>query len=194
MLSVFSRNKRSSDVDLLTKYRDTGDLDVLGEVYGRYMDLVFGVCLKYLKHNDQAQDGVIHIFEKIALSLKATDVDNFKPWLYVVAKNYCLMELRKVKYHVVSIEDDSFNEGKVMETAFDMHPIDAVDEQKNEAALKACIDKLKAAQKQSIELFYFQELSYQQVSEQMEVEVKKVKSYIQNAKRNLKICLESNGK
>ncbi|TLX76152.1 sigma-70 family RNA polymerase sigma factor [Labilibacter sediminis] len=191
MISIFSRNKPSTDEALVRQYKSSNDLDILGDLYSRYMDLVFGVCIKYLKNKDEAQDAVIHIFEKIAVSLKQVNVEKFRPWLYVVAKNFCLMELRKKKHLEVSIDDDAFNIEKNMESDYEMHPIDRVDEEKNELALKRCIEKLKLAQKESIELFYFQELSYQEISDKMEVDIKKVKSYIQNAKRNLKICLEA---
>ena len=192
MLTIFSRNKPLSDEDIVRKYKDTNDLDVLGDLYGRYMDLVFGVCLKYLKNKEEAQDAVIQIFEKVAVALKNAEVENFRPWLYVVAKNYCLMELRKARHKTVSMDDEHFYEGKIMESDFELHPIDKEDEERNEEALKKCIERLKLAQKQSIELFYFEQLTYQQISEKMEIEVKKVKSYIQNAKRNLKMCLENN--
>ena len=194
MLSVFSRNNTSTDEEILTAYRNSAKLDVLGDLYGRYMDLVFGVCIKYLKHSDLAQDAVIHIFEHIASVLKHKKVDNFRPWLYVVAKNHCLMELRKNKHATTSMDDERFFEGKIMESEYAVHPIDREEQERNEDALKVCIEKLKALQKKSIELFYFQELSYQQISEEMKIEVKKVKSYIQNAKRNLKLCLENNAK
>lgn len=192
MISIFSKNKTFSDEELITKYKNTANLDVLGDLYARYMDLVFGVCLKYLKHKDDSQDAVIRIFEKIAVSLKHIEVDNFRPWLYVVTKNYCLMELRKKKHHLVSLDDEALNIDKIMESECELHPIDREDDQRNEQALKMCIEKLKHTQKESVELFYFQELSYQEISDKLQVDIKKVKSYIQNAKRNLKICMERN--
>ncbi len=192
MLSIFTKNKVASDEALIEKYRTSNDLDVLGELYNRYIDLVFGVCLKYLKNKDDAQDAVIQVFEKIVISIKNTEIENFKPWLYVVVKNYCLMQLRKNKHDKVFMDDENFYEGKIMESEFELHPIDMEDVEKNEEALKRCIERLKFRQKESIELFYFKQLTYQQISDKMQVEVKKVKSYIQNAKRNLKLCLESN--
>ncbi len=190
MISVFSKNKIASDEALIQKYQSTKNLDVLGDLYNRYIDLVFGVCLKYLKNKDDAQDAVIQIFEKIVVALKDTEVDNFKPWLYVVAKNYCLMQLRKLKHNEVSVDDDLFKAERFVELGEEMHPIDKEDKDKNEEALKDCIDKLKVLQKESIELFYFKKLSYQEISDKMNVDIKKVKSYIQNAKRNLKMCIE----
>ncbi len=187
-----TRIKISSDLELIHNYQETDNLDILGELYLRYMDLVFGVCLKYLKNKADAQDAVIQIFEKLTITLKDAQIENFKPWLYVVSKNYCLMELRKIKHYTISIDDQKSYVDSFMENQYDLHPIDEEQNKINEEALKSCINNLKQQQKESIELFYFKEMTYQEISNKMEVDIKKVKSYIQNAKRNLKICLERN--
>jgi RNA polymerase sigma-70 factor (ECF subfamily) len=192
MLSSFYKNTHKTDEDLLQLYQHSENLDVLGELYARYMDLVFGVCLKYLKNKEDAQDAVIQIFEKIIPALYKQKIDQFRPWLYVVAKNHCLMKLRSKKHHTTHIDDAVIPEAIIMESAIDLHPIDENEDENMEAALKKCIERLKFLQKESIELFYFKKLTYQQISEKMDIDVKKVKSYIQNAKRNLKICLQNN--
>lgn len=192
MRPLFKRNKTISDTELIRQYQSTEDINLLGQLYSRYMDLIFGVCLKYFKNKDDAQDAVINIFEKIVVSLKSSKVDNFRPWLYVVAKNYCLMELRKAKHKEISIDDDHIFIPEIMESQFEIHPIDKDENIQHEDALRKCVEKLKFQQKESIELFYFKEMSYQQISLKMNIDIKKVKSYIQNAKRNLKICLENN--
>ncbi len=192
-MRLYSSNiKRNSDKDLVHQYQESFNLDILGELYSRYMDLVFGVCLKYLKNNSEAQDAVIVIFEKISISLKETKIENFRPWLYVVSKNYCLMELRKQKHKTISIDEDQSFSNNFMESQAEIHPIDEEQHKRNEETLKQCISKLKFQQKESIELFYFKEMTYQQISVKMEIDIKKVKSYIQNAKRNLKLCLKKN--
>ncbi|MCW3787180.1 RNA polymerase sigma factor [Plebeiibacterium sediminum] len=190
-MRLFQLNRKTkSDAELVNLYQESHNLDILGELYGRYMDLVFGVSLKYLKNNSEAQDAVIQIFEKISSSLKDSKIEHFRPWLYVVTKNHCLMELRKEKHNTISLDDEKSFIGNFMESEYETHPIDEELHQQNEEALKNCINKLKFQQKESIELFYFKEMTYQQISIKMETDIKKVKSYIQNAKRNLKICLE----
>ena len=87
----------SSDTELISLYKKTNDLKVLGQLYQRYMDLVYGVCLKYLKESEKSKDAVMHIFEELVAKLKKHDVENFKNWLYQVAKNHCLMQLRTPK-------------------------------------------------------------------------------------------------
>src|SRR5690606_5541736 len=90
----------------VAEYKNSGDLQVLGKLYKNYMPLVYGVCLKYFKHPEESQDAVMQIFEQLIDKLKNHEVKNFKSWLYVLTRNFCLMELRKSKkVTTVNIED-----------------------------------------------------------------------------------------
>ncbi len=91
-------SKSVSDQDLVEKYRASGDLEVLGVLYDRYIHLVYGVSLKYLKDREESKDAVMGIFEKLIADLKKHQVGNFKSWLHVMTKNFCLMKLRSSKY------------------------------------------------------------------------------------------------
>jgi len=77
-----------------------------------------------------------------------------------------------------------------MESGPEMHPIDEEHSKLNNA-LQECIQALKKEQKACIELFYYENRCYREISDILNIEEKKVKSYLQNAKRNLKICLEN---
>jgi len=186
------RNKEPNDEQLIEEFQSTGDLDILGRLYQRYMHLVYGVCLKYLKNRDDAQDGVMAIFEKLSRELMDKEVDVFKPWLYVVSKNYCLMQLRHQKS--VQQKEKEFQNTEIlfMENPSMAHLNDEWEPEAMDDRLQECLKKLRLQQRQCIELFYFEELCYQDISHQLKLDLKKVKSYIQNGKRNLKICLESN--
>jgi len=188
MLEISGKHQEISDEELLGKFRKSGRLDVLGELYARYMHLVYGVSLKYLGDRSDAQDAVMHIFEKLIDDLPRHDVLNFKSWLYVLTKNHCLMEIRSRKSANRRLEGLK-TEQEFMESVDEMHPIDKEDVP-IEKALKECIEKLKSEQKHCIELFYYQKLCYQEIAEKLGIDEKKVKSYLQNGKRNLKICLE----
>lgn len=177
-----------SDEDLIKKYNSNKNLKELGNLYQRYMHLVYGVCLKYLKNRDESKDAVMQIFEKLIVEIEKHEVENFKSWLYVLTKNYCLMELRKKDS--VSRRFQKYYDEKIMESTIDLHPIDGTDNLDLNLALKNCIEKLKIEQKQCIELFYFEEKCYQEISDKLDISLNKVKSFIQNGKRNLKICLE----
>ena len=188
MLEISGKHKEKSDEELLEKFRLLGNLDLLGELFARYMHLVYGVSLKYFKDRDEAQDAVMNIFEKLIVDLPKHKVQNFKSWLYVLTKNHCLMEIRSRKSTDRKLEGLKI-EQEFMESADELHPIDREDDS-IEDALKDCIEKLKSEQKQCIELFYYKKQCYQEVAEKLNMDEKKVKSYLQNGKRNLKICLE----
>src|ERR1700748_1081029 len=87
----------AADEKLLQEYRQRGDLAVLAALYGRYMHLVYGVCLKYLKDEEASKDAVMQIFEELITKASKHDVKQFKPWLHVVTRNFCLMQLRSAK-------------------------------------------------------------------------------------------------
>ncbi len=175
-----------SDDELIRLYKAEFDLEILGELYKRYTGLVFGVCLKYLKDREESQDAVMQIFEKLIKSLLEHEITHFKSWLYVTSRNHVLMQLRKKKD--IPLEDipRSF-----MESDMEMHQEDALES--NLTKLEKCIETLVEEQKACVTLFYLQHKCYQEINELTGYELKKVKSYIQNGKRNLKICLENNG-
>jgi len=174
------------DLQLIEVYKATGDLEVLGKLFAQYTPLVYGVCLKYLKHRENAQDAVMQIFEELITKLIKNDVQNFKSWLHVVTKNYCLMQLRgahsKTIYVDFSITD--------MENNHTMHHSNEIDLEENIVKLEKCIEKLKNEQKACIKLFYLEKKCYQEIVDITTHDIKKVKSYIQNGKRNLKHCIE----
>ena len=185
----WKKYRNADDEALLKEFQENKNLDVLGILYQRYMHLVFGVCMKYLQEKETAEDAVTHIFEKLIVELPRHEVDNFKSWLYVLTKNHCLMQLRSVKSEQKKMEGWQYEQESFMESAEEVHPIDE-EERSLDSALKECIEKLKSEQKQCIRLFYYESKSYKEVADALKLEEKKVKSYIQNGKRNLKICIE----
>ncbi|MCK4879311.1 MAG: sigma-70 family RNA polymerase sigma factor [Bacteroidales bacterium] len=188
MLEISGKHPDSTDEELLLQFNRNGNLETLGELYSRYMHLVYGVSLKYLGNREDARDAVMQIFEKLITDLPGHEVRNFKSWLYVLTKNHCLMQIRSQKSADGRMEGYKI-EQEFMESDQEMHPIDREDHSVEEA-LKQCIEQLKAEQKQCIELFYYQKLCYQEIAERLDLNEKKVKSFLQNGKRNLKICLE----
>jgi RNA polymerase sigma factor (sigma-70 family) len=179
---------KSDDPDddkLLDEYRVSGDIAILGKLFHRYMSLLYGVCLKYLNDDELAKDAVMGIFEELVAKVKQHEIKQFRGWLYVLARNYCLMQLRTgKKLDVINLDD-------VMENTQFLHH----DERYNEDYMKIlerCMEKLPLKQKQSVELFYLQEKCYKDVADETGFSMNDVKSYIQNGKRNLKICIEKN--
>ncbi len=183
------RRMLKTDEELLREYILSADLEILGELYSRYMHLVYGVCLKYLKEREEAMDAVMQIFEKLITELPRHSIQNFKSWLHVVTKNYCLMQLRSEKSKKERFNEWINDASVFMENNSLMHPIDG-DEPDMAEALNVCIEKLKKEQKECIRQFYYENRCYNEIADKMHLDEKKVKSHLQNAKRNLKLCLE----
>jgi len=166
-------------------YQQNGDLQVLASLYQRYMELVYGVCLKYLQDNEPAKDAVMQVFEELVQKLKKHEVDNFKSWLYTLAKNYCLMQLRSQKNKkTVSISPE------LMQNDEELHLNGALQKEAEFKKLERCLQTLSAEQQQTVELFYLQQKCYNEIVEKTGLDWKKVRSLIQNGRRNLKICME----
>jgi RNA polymerase sigma-70 factor (ECF subfamily) len=175
----------SPDSDLLTQYRKTGDLQVLGELYQRYMDLVYGVCLKYLEDAEDAKDAVLNIFEELVTKLRQHEVENIKSWLYGLAKNHCLMRLRSRKgKEFVKIDP------ALVQSVENVHLNGVLEREEHLDQLQYCLGQLMEEQRQVIELFYLQGKCYNEIVELTKMDWNKVRSYIQNGRRNLKICMD----
>ena len=180
--------KSLSDSELLEKFLKNQDSTLLGELYERYMSLLYGLSLKYLKNRDDAKDMVMHIFEKLSEKLPQQNrIENFKSWLYTFARNECLMQLRKDKKMFFQESTENF-----MESLQEMHlgSESSQDLELNLELLEKGLDSLNEEQKRCIELFYLEKQSYQEIAEKTGYSILQVKSYIQNGKRNLKNFME----
>ncbi|WP_140937380.1 RNA polymerase sigma factor [Sphingobacterium lumbrici] len=172
--------------ELLTYYKQTGDLNALGKLYSPYMALLYGVCYKYLQDEDRSQDAVMQIFEELIVKLRRHEVENFKSWLYVYARNYCLMRLRKEKKITnVDIEDNLY------ESEQQLNQSDEKDWTEGDfERLESCLRTLNNEQEACVRLFYLEQKCYKDIADITGFDLNKVKSFIQNGKRNLKICME----
>ena len=175
------------DSSLIAAYKQNGDLEVLGGLYNKYMHLVFGVCFNYFKDEELSKDAVMQIFEELVVKLKVHEVQNFKSWLHVLTRNHCLMALRKSAKNPTITLEDNFVENE------DFVHLDVDDAKETQlTVMEKCMETLSEEQRKSVDLFYLQEKCYKEVSDITGYEMLKVKSYIQNGKRNLKICIEKN--
>lgn len=180
-----TRTDQIEDQAILEAFRK-GDGSGVTLLFNKYLHVVYGICLKYLKNRDEAQDAASELFEKLIEISLPDDIQNLKTWLYVVAKNHCLMKLRGKKSVMTDISSINF-----VESEEEMHPLDkALLKEKELDALNKCLETLKIEQKQCVTLFYLQKHCYDEISKTTGFAIKKVKSYIQNGKRNLKICMQ----
>ncbi len=174
-----------TDAELLRRYASDQDGEWMGILLERYTLLLLGVCMKYLKNEDEARDCVQQIFLKVLSEVSKYKIEYFKSWLYMVAKNHCLMRLRnhagkstKDIEHVQVSTDDHAEKLRITEN------------EKAYSLLEESLEELNEEQKQCVILFYLKKMSYSQISEKTGYSLLQVKSYIQNGKRNLKLLME----
>ncbi|GHE40895.1 RNA polymerase sigma factor [Sphingobacterium griseoflavum] len=182
-----------NEKELLLHYKKTGDVQALGKLYSPYMSLLYGLCYKYLQDQEASQDAIMQIFEQLIDKLRQHEVDNFKSWLYVFARNHCLMELRRGKQRTfVDIENHLLES----ENRLNLRHNEPQWTEQDFERMESCLDTLQEKQAGCIRLFYLEQRCYKDIATEMSLDFNQVKSYIQNGKRNLKICMENkrNGK
>ena len=175
----------SADSELLKNFYADHDNEWLGILLPRYTLLLLGVCMKYLKNEEEAKDCVQQIFLKVINELHKYKVEYFKSWIYMIAKNHCLMKLRnkgkvpvELNEQFISVPDETEEKISLIEKEVLLHK------------LRTTIKNLNIEQQQCVSLFYLQKKSYSEVSEITGFTIMQVKSHIQNGKRNLRLMME----
>jgi RNA polymerase sigma-70 factor (ECF subfamily) len=187
---VSKKISQHTDAELLTLFKKTTQNRYLGELLERYSLLVFGVCIKYLKDQTSAQDATQQVFEKVIKEVVKYEIPYFKSWLYSVAKNQCLMQLRnssnKMQYSAQEIDDMEL-------TAEDDSGLKLREYllQDKLEILHESLQNLNKDQSTCINLFYLQKLSYREIENKTGLNFQQIKSNIQNGKRNLRLMLET---
>jgi len=178
-------SSKTTDQELINKYRKSMNLDYVAELYKRYLHLIFAVSLKYVKVNEDAEDLSIKVFEIIKDKISDQEIENIGGWIYTITKNQSLMHLRSAsREKQKEMEFSSF-----MEIERTEHHNNKIGLESNLVKLEECIKRLNNEQKKCVELFYKQEKCYREVANLTGYKLKKVKSYLQNGKRNLTICM-----
>ncbi len=187
-LNSFGKPKPLDDATLIENYKKFDDKLALEELFQRYNHLVYSVCRKYLKNREESQDAVMDIFAKLVGDLKSHEISNFKSWLYIVAKNYCRMKMRQSRPEASALQKYSEIEHLTEENS-ELEILNRIDERTLGHELHLALEQLDEPQRTCIQLFYFEEKSYREITEITKFETKQVKSYIQNGKRNLQRIL-----
>lgn len=177
-----------SDEALLEQYQQANDQQLLATLYMRYTDMVYGTALKYLKDGELAKDAVMAIYQELVTKLQTHRVDHFKGWLYVLTRNHCLMWLRKHKQGI-TVEFQP----EIMQSGEEDHLESIWEKEKQLQQLQACVETLQEEQQKAIRLFYLEEKCYNEIADITGHPWDKVRSLIQNGRRNLKICMDKHG-
>ena len=172
------------DAELLQNFYHDHDNKWLGILLPRYTLLLIGVCMKYIKNEEDSKDCVQQIFLKVISELHKYKVDYFKSWVYMIAKNHCLMKLRGNKNLHVELDEQV----TPAEDATD-HKNEHIEKEILLTKMQEAIGKLNVEQQQCVSLFYLQKKSYSEVAEITGLTMLQVKSHLQNGKRNLKLMM-----
>ena len=193
-MALFVRNKSEyfanlSDVEIVSAFKKTRDNHYIGVLFDRYAHLVYGLSAKYFTKDDDRKEVVMQVFDKLFESLLQFEIANFKAWLYSVARNHCLMMLKNEQ---TTMGEESLKkiQEEFMENEGDLYQY-AITRDQTEEKLKEKIMLLNSEQRICIEWFYLKDKSYKEIATLTGFDEGKVKSYIQNGKRNLKLMLES---
>lgn len=186
--AILNREKHEqlSDEDLLQRYLHDRNNKWLGILLPRYSLILFGVCMKYLKDEDDAKDCVQQIFFKVINEIHKYNVQHFRSWIYMVAKNACLMWIRGQKNFKVE-----WNENLNLKEDGNEQKQQLAEKEKILNLLQENILKLKPEQQACINYFYLQKKSYAEITTLTGFSLTQVKSYLQNGKRNLEIMMNN---
>jgi RNA polymerase sigma-70 factor (ECF subfamily) len=182
------RTSPLSDAELLELYQQNLQQEILAQLFLRYNDLVYGTCIKYLGDQEAAKDAVMNIYHELIEKVKLHSIDNFKSWLYVVTKNHCLMQIRKNKKLATSDFDS-----QIMQSEDFSHLENVFEKERQLDKLSGCMEKLNEEQRQTVRLFYLENKCYNEITAITGFDWNKVRSLVQNGRRNLKNCMEDNG-
>lgn len=175
-----------SDEELLALYVQTNQPDYFGELYSRYVPLIYGLCLKYLQQVEKSESITLKLFDTLLLKVSDYEIKNFKTWIYRVAKNHCLQLLRKREQSIFI----DFND-ETIEFDFALHLLEGNGSEEEIAMLNRCLEKLPKPQRTSISLFFKEKMSYADIAEQTGFLVETVKSHIQKGRESLNICIKN---
>ena len=174
----------NSDEDLLIQYMQTNSSDYFGELYNRYIPLIYGVCLKYLKKSEKAKEVTLELFEILLAEVSTHEIKVFKTWIYNVTANHCLQILKREQHIPVDFDasDEQFD--------YVLYLLEKNVSKEKTEILTPCLEKLPKQQKTSISMFFTEKMSYADIADQTGYLLKTIKSQIQNGKKNLKNCIE----
>ncbi|HMK04788.1 MAG TPA: sigma-70 family RNA polymerase sigma factor [Ferruginibacter sp.] len=180
-----SKHDHISDSELLQHFYADHNNEWLGILLQRYTMLLLGVSMKYLKNEEEAKDAVQQVFLKTINELHKYKVEYFKSWIYMIAKNHCLMKLRdkgrfsgEINERLMATPDESEEKNNYLE------------KDRTLTSLAGALQQLNKEQQLCVTLFYLEKKSYQEIAGQTGFTIMQVKSHIQNGKRNLKIAME----
>lgn len=178
----------TNDDQILITAIEKGDTKAYAQLVDRYKDLVYTLAIRMLKHKEEAEEVAQDTFIKVFKSLDKFKGDSkFSTWIYKVTYNTCLDRIKKNKKHFndVAIDEYTFNKLDTIDNALD----NIIKEEKS-TLIKQCINKLPEDSSALLTLFYFEELSLDEISKIINIEANTVKVKLFRARKKLAVILE----
>jgi RNA polymerase sigma factor (sigma-70 family) len=180
-------DKAKKDYQLVLRALNDKDQRAYTELMGRYKDSVYFMLLKMVNNSDDAEDLTIETFSKAFKRLdQYTPQFAFSTWLFKIASNHSIDFIRKKRIRAVSIDQGYSNEDgesyviPVKEESLD--PEESMQKDERVQRMRDVVEKLKPRYKRLVELRYFEEKSYEEISEILDLPLGTVKAQLFRAR------------
>jgi len=169
-----------NDEEIIKKIQK-GQSDLFGVIVDRYQGKMERYARKFLLNQGDINDIVQDIFIKAYTNIKGFDIKRkFSSWLYRIAHNHLVNHLRKRKIILPLLDWDTFFPHKEYDIEED------INNQEIRDLINRCLDKLTIKYREPLVLYYFQELSYREISDILKIPVSTVGIRIKRAKQQMK--------
>ena len=185
-LSDWVGANRWDESSLLNKYLQTGDLAFLLRLYKPYMHLVYGLAFNFVQDQKQSQEIVYCIFKKLIKEVKHQEIRLFSAWLYNLSLQFCKQWRQRGRSDIDKIVALG-GKGQAPITYYDDD--DAVFDQEI-SNMENEVKQLQAQQEKCVELFFEQQMCFEEISEITGWEVSQIKRHLKNVKRRANIYQE----
>lgn len=178
----------TNDENILIEAIKNGNIRAYAQLVDKYKDMVYTLAVRMLKNREEAEEVAQDTFIKVFKSLENFKGDSkFSTWIYRVAYNTCLDRIKKNKKHLnnVAIDEFTFNKLDTIDNALD----NIIKEEKS-TLIRNCINKLPEDSSALLTLFYFEELSLEEISKIINIEANTVKVKLFRARKKLATILE----
>lgn len=183
-------NKALEDFDLIDKAVQEKDQSAYATLMKRYKKAVYFMVLKMIRDADDAEDLTMEAFAKAFRNLERFKKDyTFSTWLFRIATNNTIDFIRKKKLKTMSLNntlsDDSGNSVNIDVEDDDNNPQDEFIKSQRIEMVRVFVDKLPAKYRKLVQLRYFDELSYEEIAQELDKPLGTVKAQLHRSRELL---------
>lgn len=187
-MALKQESQRAAQDKLIISQILSGDSSQFQQLMDRYYDIIYYTILKMVYNKKEAEEITFEAFGKAFQNLSSySESYAFSTWLFTIATNKAIDHLRRKKKATVVIEEENKEDYETVVLAGDTHshPDEILMQRQKSGELRALVDELKPFWQQLIEMRYYNELSYEEIAEQLNMPMGTVKSQLHRAKQKL---------